>query len=362
MATKLSISDLADVVAELKEVTKPYQLGIQLKIDSSKLKVIEKDYPRDIDRQKTEVIEYWLRNSPDPSWTTLASAVERMGGYTKLVEALREKEQGRKTFDQETIYKKGWKQSSTSLIPSNTCVPRNILLLGKMGHGKSTLGNRMLNDDGCFRINDQQCPQTTHGSAVLSSASQRKNFKFDVYDHSGLFEVTSIDTFSSAVSSSVCLHVVIFVLNCGCSFDVSEIELIRSIISKWKIGEISTLVLTHCERLSEEERERVIEQFKKDHPSVAALMGKGIIAVGFPDKSHIKPGSELSQQVEKDKARLRKLIYVCSKSVFIPEAQPSESESKQLLSNKREQPPQVGTESRQPPQNVGRQYFCCLIL
>ena len=92
MATKLNISDLADVLAKLKEVTKPYQLGIQLKIDSSELDTIERNHPKDIDRQKTEVIKYWLRNSPDPSWTTLASALERMGGHARLTRTLSRKE------------------------------------------------------------------------------------------------------------------------------------------------------------------------------------------------------------------------------------------------------------------------------
>ena len=41
---------LADILAALKEVTKPYQLGIQLKIDTSVLKKIEDDYHGDIDR------------------------------------------------------------------------------------------------------------------------------------------------------------------------------------------------------------------------------------------------------------------------------------------------------------------------
>jgi hypothetical protein len=93
MATKLGISDLAEVLAALKEVTKPYQLGIQLKLGPSHLDTIERNHPRDIDRQKTEVVKYWLRNSPDASWTTLANAVERMGGHAKLVKTLRGKEQ-----------------------------------------------------------------------------------------------------------------------------------------------------------------------------------------------------------------------------------------------------------------------------
>ena len=193
---------------------------------------------------------------------------------------------------------------------------RNILLLGKMGHGKSTLGNRMLDRDGCFKINDQQCPQTTRGSAMVLSVSQLKFYKVQVYDHTGLFEgASSIDTLSSAVSSK--LHLVIFVLKYGCRFDESKMKFI---VNKWQISEISVLVLTHCERLSEEERGLEIAQFKKDHQSVAELMGKGILAVGFPDSSYVENETELSERVEADKSSLRQLIYSSDEPVTIPQS------------------------------------------
>ena len=64
-------------------------------------------------------------------------------------------------------------------------------------------------------------------------------------------------------------------------------------MTKWQISEMSVVVLTYCEHLSEQEREEIIEEFKKDHPSIAELMGKGILAVGFPNSSHIQPGSQL---------------------------------------------------------------------
>ena len=89
----LSISDLADILASLTDISAPYQLGIQLKINLAELDRIEKNHREDIDRQKTEVVKYWLRNSPDVSWTTLAKAVERMGGHAKLAETLRKREQ-----------------------------------------------------------------------------------------------------------------------------------------------------------------------------------------------------------------------------------------------------------------------------
>jgi hypothetical protein len=192
MATKLGISDLADVLAAIKEVTKPYQLGIQLKLGPSELDEIEKNYRGDIDRQKTEVVKYWLRNSPDASWTTLANAVEGMGGYAGLVKSLRaetkteEEKQNVLAIDVEKMGGRAGGEDAVERVISNhkeerrttayymwtpsaedkdytyepqrrmvskvssldECVHHSILLLGKMGHGTSTLGNRMLDREG----------------------------------------------------------------------------------------------------------------------------------------------------------------------------------------------------------------------
>ena len=376
MATSLGIWSLAEVLTAIKEVAKPYQLGIQLKIDSSELDTIERDHPRDNDRQKTEVVKYWLRNSPDASWTTLANAVERMGGYARLARRLTSKEIKSEEEKQNSAIKmervrgrtrpvdmmernknkeEKRRTSEKMLMYSDedsldTCLQCSVLLLGKMGHGKSTLGNRMLNCDGWFKINDQQCPQTVQGSSMLKSASQLKNYRIKVYDHSGLFEgASSINKLSSAVPDK--LDLVVFVLKRGCDFDESEVAILKSVMSEWKISRVSALVLTHCERLSEEERGEMIEQFKKDHPSITKLMGKDILAVGFPDSSHILWRSQLSPTVEEDKKKLRQLIYSCNEQVLIPQFNPQ---------NKKRQPPQ--DESGQPVQNVKRQRLCCTVL
>lgn len=77
----------------LEDITDPCELGIQLNIEKSKLKMIENDYPLDTKRQKIEVIYFWLRNSKKCTWEALASAVERMGDYGNLVIRLKEKHQ-----------------------------------------------------------------------------------------------------------------------------------------------------------------------------------------------------------------------------------------------------------------------------
>ena len=132
----------------------------------AELDSIEKNHLRDIDLQKTEVIKYWLHNSPDASWTTLANAVERMGGHARLVETLREKEQTITNSDSEES-ESSEDDNKSSVLPffspstrrkmrriSMTvfytphvssevclaaCLHRNILILDKMCHDKSAL-------------------------------------------------------------------------------------------------------------------------------------------------------------------------------------------------------------------------------
>ena len=47
-------------------------------------------------------------------------------------------------------------------------------------------------------------------------------------------------------------------------FDPSEQKILKTVVSKRQVGRISALVLTHCEHLSKEAREKEIEQFKKE--------------------------------------------------------------------------------------------------
>ena len=75
----------------MREVAEWYQLGLQLKLETPKLKEIEKNYPKDAQRCKSEVLDWWLRNAPEASWEKLAQALEAMDGYTAVVCRLRNK-------------------------------------------------------------------------------------------------------------------------------------------------------------------------------------------------------------------------------------------------------------------------------
>lgn len=60
---------------------------MHLGIAPDALAVIEKDYLH-VERQRAEVIIRWQRNTVHQTWGTLATAVDKMGGYTNLVKKL----------------------------------------------------------------------------------------------------------------------------------------------------------------------------------------------------------------------------------------------------------------------------------
>ena len=84
---------LTDVMNELQEVSAGdwFELGVLLRIRTSKLKQIEKDHPRNARRCKLEVLDWWYQNAPDVSWEKLVDALGMMGGYDALLQRLRKK-------------------------------------------------------------------------------------------------------------------------------------------------------------------------------------------------------------------------------------------------------------------------------
>lgn len=55
--------------------TKPFELGIQLDIDTHGLKVVMKDHQNDTASQLTEVLSLYLNQTEHPSWRDMAAAL-----------------------------------------------------------------------------------------------------------------------------------------------------------------------------------------------------------------------------------------------------------------------------------------------
>ena len=90
---------------ELHEINNWYLLGIQLGVDTSKLDQFEANHRGDVERCKVDVVQHWLSNVDIPTWRSLADAVQRLGGRTRLVQTL----QGKALQGTLTINTK-WKQ------------------------------------------------------------------------------------------------------------------------------------------------------------------------------------------------------------------------------------------------------------
>ena len=82
----------ANILLELGEITDLYNFGLQLGIDSKVLDRIDKDYRNDVQRQKSEIIKYWCRNTEESerTWERVADAIGKLGGHSNLETKLRQ--------------------------------------------------------------------------------------------------------------------------------------------------------------------------------------------------------------------------------------------------------------------------------
>ena len=84
--------NVANALLQLKDINNIGPLGVHLHIPLSKIRQIEQEN-KDIERQKIEMIDFWLGNSKpsDCSWERLAEALNCVGGHSRLVSRLKNK-------------------------------------------------------------------------------------------------------------------------------------------------------------------------------------------------------------------------------------------------------------------------------
>ena len=74
---------LMNTLPLLKDINNIVPLGVHLGIPLPKLHQIEKEN-KDLERQKIEMIHFWVSDCSDCSWGRLADAVKRLGGHNQL--------------------------------------------------------------------------------------------------------------------------------------------------------------------------------------------------------------------------------------------------------------------------------------
>lgn len=184
---------------------------------------------------------------------------------------------------------------------------RNVLVIGKTGGGKSTIANKILCMDDDKRVFDVQ---RSYEAVTRRIENQISRIRMG----STTYEINMIDTIgfsdnrkSGAKSNEMImkeikkemqdrapegLNLLIFVFKHG-RFTEEERVVFDKIQKNFShlINHISLLLITNCESMVEEAREKVIADFRSDPltKDFAKMMTKGIFTVGFPDIATINP-------------------------------------------------------------------------
>ena len=81
---------LQALVNELASVENWHLLGVNLGLQGHQLRAIERNYPHDNDRLKTETLDFWQRNAKSATWEAVAQALCLMGEHV-VADAIRRK-------------------------------------------------------------------------------------------------------------------------------------------------------------------------------------------------------------------------------------------------------------------------------
>ena len=191
---------------------------------------------------------------------------------------------------------------------------RNVVILGKVGTGKKTLGNRIAGKDifqtrtsGDVHYQERETGDTVYHILTVDTEGKQTGY---------VNPLPFIERYFDKI------HLIIFVIAYGRYTDESHSSLIRVVNSlDQRAKSFSALVITHCEGITDEERQGIADDFKHDSRSsqVAAFIGKGIYTVGFPDNS--KLSSHLKQVYQKEideyETTIRQLVMGCDRTLRV---------------------------------------------
>ncbi len=204
---------------------------------------------------------------------------------------------------------------------------RGVMVVGKTGAGKSTVANAIIGSDNRFRVSSslQSCTyQSDHCEVMLPDNASGCTYRAKIMDTVGLFDTGPItnDQTIAALKAYVNTHfsdginLIIFVLREG-RFTPEEkrsLDFIREKFSN-EISEISALVITNCDQMTEDARTRLVEEFKTNPltKDTADFMKAGIYTVGFPSREFYCNLPEMfkhyfEQSIAKDRIMLWNII------------------------------------------------------
>ena len=200
-----------------------------------------------------------------------------------------------------------------------------VLLVGRAGVGKSSIGNRILGRER-FVINGSlyDDSQSTHGFGLVLHAAAK--FHLHVFDSIG-FEKSNRSKATKELKQYILdkgrpIHLVLFVFKKGryTHEEKETFEHIKTLLGP-QVSAISGLIITHCEFDSDAARTKLIEDMRSNEltKEITNYTKKGIFTVGFPqvEKMGIAPRflPYINVNMEKDRDCILDLISESNSTV-----------------------------------------------
>ena len=196
---------------------------------------------------------------------------------------------------------------------------RNVVIIGKAGAGKRTIANRIVGKD-IF--------QTESASAARDICHYK-----ELWTENTHYRILTIDTAGLNTGPRnplpyikqrfEMIHLVIFVTTKGRYTDESHNSFIHAVQSLHQQAKpFCALIITHCESITKENRQKIIEGFKAGDRSseVASRIKENLFyTVGLPDISKVELSMKESYQKEisEDEKAIRRLVKECTSSLNV---------------------------------------------
>lgn len=206
---------------------------------------------------------------------------------------------------------------------AESVIKRNVIVLGKTGCGKSTLANKILNDER-FTVSGKVASETADIQSEVNIVNiEGTRYQITVTDTVGFFDTKQRKKrFNNEIMKKIIselstvapqgLNLIIFVFKNG-RFTEEEKDSFAIVTKHFKtlIEKASMLVITNCGKRTDA-RKSAIEDFKGNDATkpFAESMQKGIYTVDFPDLSEYDTeiAEVLEPRLKADQAALHKVI------------------------------------------------------
>lgn len=183
------------------------------------------------------------------------------------------------------------------------------MLIGRSRTGKTTLAKVI--EDIFYRSGDRELFAQNRGVEFLkvaTDAADGSRLYFNVVDTPGFFEQSTelVSTSNERIGQFLnsCLdhdvtnvHLFAFVFNLDAGINSEDIATMKFVKEKYpNLGEYMALLVTHCEELNQEQREKLVENFFR-HPEIKAtnladFFRQGVLYMGCFQRSSFDNGYE----------------------------------------------------------------------